>query len=205
MSETSKQSIVRRPSPSEVAATFSAYVAAVGKVAHSWNYLLEEFRDLFIAVSGANEKVAASVWYAPDNDRIQLLMLKSAILATPSDAWSHINAKVKEDLIFVTDAAINLHDMRNNAIHAPCSLYTDADGTSVASSFLSGNKRAQKLRGKEILVEFDWCERWAERLSIFVYNSVAAIMVSGVPWPERPVKPDRKRKNDLQVPPHLTL
>jgi hypothetical protein len=43
--------------------------------------------------------------------------------------------KAKEDLIWLTDRATNLADMRNNAVYAPCSLIVDPDGISMAAAY----------------------------------------------------------------------
>lgn len=192
--------VVSFASDGEVKIAFETYTTALGKVAHAWNFLHERLGRLFVAVTKMDRAVALGIWYSTDSDRTKQLMLKSAIAASAPDLWLPRLPKAKEDLIWLTDRIISLGDARNNAIHAPCILVTDQNGTQMAASFLSGHDRAKKLLGKDILVEFDWCEAWSEELSRFCERVETALNFEQYPWPDRPEKPARRQKKDLLVP-----
>jgi hypothetical protein len=102
--------------------TFDAYVAAVGRVAHAWNYLHEKLGVLFVAVSGMERNLALSIWYSVTNDHFQREMLKAAVSATNSERSAKL-PKAPDDLKWLLDRAAEVADARNNAVHAPCSLY----------------------------------------------------------------------------------
>lgn len=186
------------PSDKEVRARFEEYTLAVGKVAHAWNYFQEKLAELFSTVSRAQRGFALAVWYSSENDRTQRNMLRAAIVAALPERWPAKYTAAKDDLIDLLKRADTLAERRNDAIHAPCTLLTDAGGTEIAASFVSGHTRAKNLRGKEILVEFDWCERYTEELSRFVIAAERALSFEQIPWPSRPRAPDRNPKKALQ-------
>lgn len=198
--------VIQFPSDEEAERHFEAYCLALGKVAHAWNYLFERLGGLFVIVAGGNAHVSNAIWYAPDSDRTKLAMLKEATNC-PAQGFCYLPERpaVKEDIIWLINRTVEHIDKRNSVIHAPCVLRSDADGTSMAASF-NGHNLAKKLWGKEILVEFDWCERWAEELSRFAQAMENALHDPKKPWPGRPGKPDQRRKKDLlpQLPPEST-
>jgi hypothetical protein len=189
--------VISMPTPEVERQQFEAYCLALGKVAHAWNYLFESLGKLFVAVAGGNPHVATAIWYSPDSDRTKVAMLEAAI-STPGQTafWLPEFPSAKEDIKWLVDRVNHLTDMRNNVIHAPCFLLTGADGTSMSASF-NGHNRAKKLWGKEILVEFDWCERYTEELSRFTRAMERALYDRQLAWPGRPPKPDRTPKNIL--------
>jgi len=69
--------------------------------------------------------------------------------------------RAPDDLKWLLDRADKLASDRNNAIHAPCSLYLRGDGSSevmaAVRSANAGNRRAKNLEGKDLLIEFRWC------------------------------------------------
>jgi hypothetical protein len=101
---------------------FDAYVAAVGRVAHAWNYLHERLGVLFVTVSGMERNVALSIWYSVKSDLAQRAMLRAALEATNSERSKRL-PKASNDLKWLLDRADALAEDRNNAVHAPCSLY----------------------------------------------------------------------------------
>jgi hypothetical protein len=162
------------------------YAVAVGRVAHEWNYLHERLGALFVAVTGMERNLALSIWYSVKSDRAQRDMLKAAIDATNSQR-SEKRPEAPVDLKWLLDRANELAEARNDAVHAPCSLYIGGSGSEMRASFFDGNPRAKNLMGKELLVEFAWCERFAENLSRFAQMLGTAIALPDrFPWPERP-------------------
>ena len=178
--------IVRFSTFEETKKAFDAYVAAVGKVAYAWNYLHEELGKLFVVVGGAEREVALSIWYSVRNDGAQREILRAAVNATNSERSERL-PKAPDDLKWLLDRANDLADARNNAVHAPCSLYIGGTGSEMGPAFSNGNPRTKKLMGKELLVEFAWCERYAETLSRFTRMlGIAIALPERYQWPERP-------------------
>ena len=192
-----KTRMVVMPHEEEARRHFEAYALALGIVAHAWNYLFEKLGGLFVAVVGGHPNIPTAVWYAPDSDRTKIAMLRAAMKSSPDHRWKPERPSAKDDVKWLAAEVNALMDLRNDLIHAPCSLITDADGTSMAASPLSGHNRAKKLWGKEILVEFDWCERWTEELARFTRSMESAILWPERAWPDRPKTLDRTPKKAL--------
>jgi hypothetical protein len=70
----------------------------------------------------------------------------------------------------------------------------------MAAAFPSGHRRAKNLVGKRLLVEFDWCERYAEALSRFTIRAENALTFAGSPWPDKPPKPERQPRKAVRPP-----
>jgi hypothetical protein len=184
------------PSSEQIRDAFEAYVEAVGRVAHAWNYLFEKLERLFEVVSGIDERMARAIWYASDNDRVLIDILKATTLSASAHLWTK-KPTAQDDVLWLVERIRNLHDARNNAIHAPCSFVVDHEGTEMAASFFTDHKRAKNLRGKSLLVEFDWCEKWTERLSTFSVEIERSLISVNYPWPKRPSQPNRQPKKAL--------
>jgi hypothetical protein len=96
------------------------------------------------------------------------------------------------------EQANNLGNKRDEAIHAPCSFFTDHEGTEVGADFLSRHRRARSLTGKQLLIEFAWLERYTEALYSFTQAASLAMSVGNPTWPQRPSVPNRRPKKILQ-------
>jgi hypothetical protein len=183
--------IVTWPTDDEAQQAFEEYCAAVGKVCHAWNYFHEKLGQLFARFSPADTQIALNVWYSKFNDRWQRDELRKAVDAVSS--WP--NSTAKDDVIWLLDRADELAEDRNNTIHAPCCLYVGGrgDGGSVMGpAFFNGHPRAQNLRGKKIIAEFEWCEQYTEWLTRFSMRIESAFAFpSEYPWPQRPSVPPR--------------
>jgi len=204
MSANAHPRIVKWPSEGEITIAFEAYALALGKVAFAWNFLHERLGRVFIAVCQHKPNTSLEIWYSTESDRVKQHMLKAAIAAT-SEWPDFLPDRTKEDLLWLANTVMKLGDARNDAVHAPCILNTDADGTKMiaAPEFFSRHGRAKKLRGKKLLVEFDFLERWMEELSRFSEKTASALLSERAPWPDRPSQPPRKpnKKIDLTAPP----
>jgi hypothetical protein len=183
---TAKPAIATSVTFEDTIEAFDAYVAAVGRVAYEWNALHERLGKLFAAVTGLERKVALAKWYSVRSDRLQREMLKAAVNATNSER-SKTRPEAPDDLIWLLDHAHELAEYRNNAVHAPCSLYIGGSGSEMGAAFFDGNPLARKLEGKDLLVEFAWCASYAETLSRFAGMLVTALALPDrFQWPERP-------------------
>jgi len=187
-------SIVTFPNEEVRKKAFEEYVTAVGKVAYSWNYLHEQLAQLFVSVVAAdNVDVAFAVWYSTPNDRGQRQMLKSAVAASKAP-WK--TAATVDEFKWLDGRLNSLAEARNDAVHAPCSLYVDAERSVMGPAFIWGHPRAKNLIGKSLLAEFAWCEAYTEALSRYVIALQSAVHPDNrEPWPDRPKLPERQEGN----------
>jgi hypothetical protein len=180
---------------SETHEAIEAYCVAVGLVVYEWNDLHEKLAGLFALVRGGDRQETLSEWYAVRSDARQRAMLRCAIAETTSGRWK-TSPRVPDDLKWLLDRADKLASDRNNAIHAPCSLYLRGDGSSevmaAVRSANAGNRRAKDLEGENLLTEFHWCAAYAVRLGQFA-EMLAPAMASPdrYEWPVRPKIPSR--------------
>jgi hypothetical protein len=134
-------------------------------------------------------------WYAIRSDTGQREKLRCAITKTTSGRWRK-SPRALEDLKWLLDRVDQLASDRNNAIHAPCSLYLRGDGSSevmaAVRSANAGNRRAKNLEGKDLLIEFHWCAAYAVCLGQFA-GMLAPAMASpdNYEWSARPKIPSR--------------
>ncbi|PNE10463.1 MAG: hypothetical protein CR217_14110 [Beijerinckiaceae bacterium] len=119
--------IVKMPADETIKEKFSEYVAALGKVAHSWNFLQERLGQLFVrAIPTAPHKVLLAVWYSEQNDRAQRRMLRAAINSGAIDSWpSKLPTNAKDDILRLLEEADKLGLKRDQAIHTPCAIMTN--------------------------------------------------------------------------------
>ena len=151
--------IVAWPTSEEAREAFEQYCMAVGRVCHAWNYFHEKLGQLFARLSSDDARTALKAWYSTFHDRWQRDKLRKAVGAVTS--WP--NSTAKGDVGWLLDRADELAEQRNNAIHAPCSPYVvgrELGGAVMGPAFFNGNPRAKNLRGKRIIGEFVWCERY---------------------------------------------
>ena len=181
------------PTPPQDA--FEAYAKAVGSVVYEWNYLHEELGRLFVIVRSEDRGLLLAKWWSCETDKRQRKMLKDAVTNAPKVRWKKL-PKAFNDLNWLLDRAEELAEDRNNAVHAPCSPYLNADGsTEVKAAYLSAHQRhprAEKLMGKDLLVEFAWCAWYAATFKRFHPKIRMAIgALERYEWPERPKIPTR--------------
>jgi hypothetical protein len=172
----------------------SAYISAVGMVAHAWNRLHEKLGQLFVRIVEApNSKIASAIWYAPFSDRNQRELLAAAIEACNDEFWKRLPRTAKADLKSLLTKINTLGFKRDDAVHAPV-LFDDAGTPVIVADFLSGHRRAKNLVGKDLLVEFDYLKRYAEALTDCAEQFTEALSAENAPWPNIPPAPDRKAK-----------
>jgi hypothetical protein len=136
-------------------AKMAPYVAALGRVAHSWNYLQEALGQLFCGVTGLETGVGEAIWHSTTNDRAQREMLRAAVLASTHERISTKLPKAKDDIIWLLDKANGVAEQRNNAIHAPMSLILGKEEIELHPLSYHGNPRAHKLIGRDIWDDSD--------------------------------------------------
>ncbi len=116
---------------------FNEYVAALGKVAYSWNYLQETLGQMFATVMRpALTPTILAVWFSEPNDRAQRRMLKAAIEAGALFGWPHkIPDCAKADILWLLKEANELSARRDEAVHAPVHIETTEKGSAISGSF----------------------------------------------------------------------
>ncbi|HLG85991.1 MAG TPA: hypothetical protein VKZ79_02220 [Alphaproteobacteria bacterium] len=182
--------ILNLPTDEELRAAYAEYIAAVGAVAHVWNYLHEQLGQLFSLVMGGDYNRTLAVWYAIPDDRQQRKLLRAALEASAKDRWKPRLPKARRHLFWLLQETDDLADRRNDAIHAPCSIYVGEDGHGMGPAFFNGNPRARKLKGRNIVQEFTWCSARAEQLSQFAERARSALISEDFAWPSRPAPPE---------------
>jgi len=142
-------------------------------------------------------------------------MLEAAIVASASHPmWESpfLPDTAREDLLWLMKRSNYLGDKRDEAIHAPCNVFhlSQAEGVEVIVGAHNNHRRAKALQGKELLVEFDWLERYIGVLAQFTDQAFGTISFTKVllkephpgsapsPWPQRPRVPDRQPKTFLR-------
>lgn len=184
--------MARLPSHKEIeeaiATTWQPYVTALGKVAHSWNFLQESLAQLFAEIMGSGS-LALAVWYSSNDDRTQRRMLRAATERLPEDRWATF-PNAKADILWLLGEADIIGIKRNDAIHGPCSVAMGDKGIEIVPAYFWGNPRARSLMGKDILKEFRWYELCADTLSTYVRDITTAISWEQPrAWPDRPLMP----------------
>lgn len=143
----------RAPTGDESKKHLEPYAIAMGELIYGWNHLQEELANLFWRVTGIkNGAIPFAIWHSTPSDHNQRMMLRAATEVTYAR-----NKEAREAIIWLLDRIDNsLRHKRNDAIHAPLVLNTDALGTSVIPYDWTNNPRAGALLGKEILKELIW-------------------------------------------------
>jgi hypothetical protein len=133
----------------ETREAIEAYCVAVGLVVYEWNDLHDKLARLFALVREGDRQETLAEWYAIRSDTRQREKLRCAIIETTSGRWKK-SPRVPDDLKWLLDRADKLASDRNNAIHAPCSLYLRRDGSTevmaAVRSANAGNPRAKLVR-----------------------------------------------------------
>jgi len=166
----------------------------VGQVAFYWNELHEALGELFALIVTSDRVVGMAVWYSTQNDRGQREMLRAALDVTPVDRWPRFPRAIP-DITEVLDKTQSLSDRRNDALHTPFSMTISSPREpgkphiAMAPSTHLGNPRAKKLRGKDLIAEFEFYARTAKALSEFVGAAIVALTSSDQPWPDKPRMP----------------
>jgi hypothetical protein len=182
--------------PTDVFDALDDYATAVGRVVYEWNYLHEELGRLFVVVRNEDKALLLTKWWSCKTDAGQRTMLKDAVTNAPKGGWKKERPRAVDDLNWLLERVDELAEDRHNAVHAPVSPYFNADGSAeVMAAYLKAHPRhprAEKLMGKDLLVEFAWCAEYATALSRFTLLMRMAILLRRYEWPPRPDIPKRE-------------
>jgi len=177
---------------------FRPFALTLGQLALSWNNLQETLSMLFCRIMpGDIDNQYLAIWNELKFDRAQRDVLLGAV---KSDYQGARPPKFAKDIIWLCGQADKVEDARNNAIHSPLWLDVLGNKKVILPRTSLGNKRAQKLSGKNLLEEFRWCRDYSILLSVFASAIDAALSDLELSWPERPQQPNRgdpKKKRPL--------
>ena len=110
----------------ETREAIEAYCVAVGLVVYEWNDLHDKLARLFALIREGDRQETLREWYAIGATRAAR---KAQVrhYQDDSDRWKK-SPRGPDDLKWLLDRVDKLASDRNNAIHAPCSLYLRGDG-----------------------------------------------------------------------------
>jgi hypothetical protein len=180
-----------------VNAKIQPYFNAVGRVVHAWNQLQEALGQLFATIVDTDYKVVLAVWYSSKADRAQHEMLIAAINESDDDRWPKSQPDGKNDLLWLVNRTRELASKRNEAVHAPIAMVVGEGKLEIVPSYFFGHPLAEGLKGKDLLQELDWCERWATALRNFADEARAGLKHAKRPWPIKPTPPNRSPRKKL--------
>lgn len=196
MRKPNRPRIPKLPSLKAQAAISTKYNSAVGRVAANCTMVQEALAMIFseLATPEKNKRIAFSIWYSLTSDRGQQAMLSAVIKSNASARWPAFST-AKDDLAWLLKEAGRLLEARNNAIHAPTSMFLGGSrsGTAVITPLTwPGHPRAGNLIDKGDLVEeFTWVANWADVLTSFSRMIWNALLAPNGAWPDRPQRPTR--------------
>src|SRR5262245_51452983 len=104
---------------------FTPIATELGRLVYAWNELHEHLGHLFdFVVSPKGPGTALAAWRAVESDRTQRTMLRYAV----EHAASRLEKAVVDEIFWVLEKANSLAEDRNNAIHSPYAIFTQAEG-----------------------------------------------------------------------------
>src|SRR5215207_9637066 len=169
---------------------FEPYLTALGSVANAWNHLHEELGLLFCYVSGLDTTMGMNIWHSLKSDRSQRDLLDAAIKTRAEDEdWAKQFPKARESIDWMLTKIHKFAERRNDAIHAPCSIGIGDDQFEIVPHSFFGNPKAKRLRGKDILTEFDWYTDYTDALRRYAQSLQPALGTVGYSWPDKPLLP----------------
>lgn len=193
---------------------FSPYVKAIGQLLLAWNDLHERLATLFVmAMGGGWVNRPLAIWHRTRSDINKREMLRAAIADMPDNEKAG-RIKLIEEITYVLDTAKALEGFRDDAAHTPLyfyapDLYSISNLYAVSDLYGSNevfpntsfqNPRAMRLdqKNKDMLTEFRYARERITTLRDYVIAIDAAWSNAQLPWPDRPVLPERKPKQVRQ-------
>jgi hypothetical protein len=190
---------------------YDKHAQAVGYVALAWTGLQESLASIFsmlMDLPSDRWMDATEVWYAVDNDRTQRRMLRalaeSRFKNMPSDERF-------VELKWCLDQLDSYENKRNDTLHSPYIPTLGAfGGRDVIPFHMTGHRRAQNLRDKDLPTELESYRANIDALSGHL-RQIAALVQGplDLPRPKLPPRPplprpahahDQKRREDRQSP-----
>jgi hypothetical protein len=210
------------PRPRFTESHFEAYTKTIGSLLLAWNDLHERLATLFVIALGSEHwQRSLAIWHATRSDYGKRVLLRSVIanspepgpqIVHPDGSMTGARPKLIEEITWILDAANKLEDWRDDSAHTPLRYSYVADillgGGDIltAPSILDfgqlivvpqtgfSNPRALKIEQnkRDLLVEYRYAR---DRILILRDYAIAiefAWSAPPVPWPDRPVLPERR-------------
>lgn len=158
---------------------YERHALEIGKVVLIWNTLHQTLARLFWVVSGIdNGMISEAIWQSMTSDRGQRLMLSDVVKAAFEGKTDAADQRVFREINWLLCQVEKLSEPRNNVVHVPLVFVRAGEKTTFESAHHLGHKRAVKLKGKRLLVEYAWCEQCCANL-----NSFASRLTGHLAWP----------------------
>lgn len=191
--------VVQFPSDNDIADAFQKYVCALGRVVHASNHFHEVLGSLYALLNHASREEAFRFWYKVKSDKDQRNLLRKSLETSLLD-FGKYRSYADTEIRWLLQEADDAAEQRNDAVHAPCSLYVDEHGGRVGASFFNGNPRAINLRGKVIIDEFNFYEKIFETLTQYARDLETWICAPDEAVPNRPMMPLLEIEKERRLP-----
>jgi len=170
--------------------SFNPIALALGQLTLAWNDLQLTFSALFCGVMGGKDLgLFLGVWGCIKSDRHQRdALLEATRLYKPLDEFDRRATTFYEEIKWVVDNANRLEDTRNDVLHSPLWGVRAENKIVVNPLATLGNKRARKLRDKNLLEEFRHFRDTASVLRNYG-SHLEMVLSCGTPWRGRPKLP----------------
>jgi len=209
------------PRPRFTESHFETHTKSIGSLLLAWNDLHERLATLFVIALGSKHwRHSLAIWHATRSDYGKRVLLRSVIanspepgprIVHPDGSMTGARPKLIEEIIWILDAANKLEDWRDDSAHTPLiysyvgDILNFGDTLSAPSIFdLSqlvvvpqtgfSNPRALKIEQnkRDLLVEYRYARNRILILRDYAIAIEFAWSAPPVPWPDRPVLPERR-------------
>jgi hypothetical protein len=181
----------RRGTRAQFDREFNPVAIEIGHFARAWNGLHEELGVIFATIFDLGSlRLPLAAWHAIPDDGIKRRMLRAAV-----KAWIilsvQVDAKSKDEILWLLGEVDTLAERRNDALHAPIQVLMDMDEFTFSTepNYFWGNPRAKKLQGKDLRSEFNGYRTQADRLTVFTLG-IQMHLRESAPLPKRPGPPN---------------
>lgn len=178
-------------------AIMMSHQADLGRIAVAWNSLHETAGHLLAAIAfPQNREQCLAVWNAIRSDRDQREALMAAAAASLAS-----DSRLLDEIRWACRKAEGLEDSRNNAVHAPYALSVREGQLAVLPSTTWGHRRARKLAGLDLSLEFRSYAERIDALKKFLRALLDCVGQQGDcrSWPDRPSLPQPARSTTRKV------
>ncbi|MBC8038792.1 MAG: hypothetical protein H7X89_16430 [Rhizobiales bacterium] len=179
--------IIHIPTKRQMNKALKEYSTGLAQLIIEWNYLHENLAKLFCrTIDTINAAVPLAIWHSIRSDLVQRQILRAAA----EERYAH-EKKTRDEIIWLLDKIDHsLSGKRNDVIHSPISLVTNAIGTQISTPINTSNPRALSLKGKELVKELVWYRDTAYVLRLYARELHRALNPTAHrPWPDRPMLP----------------
>jgi len=196
MGDANSQSEPKRPFDKD----FEPYAMSIGFLVREWNLFQERMLDLFaIILHPIGHGTAAAIWHSVQNDRIQRKKLLDA--AKPQLSKKH--PEIYDAIQWICERSLGVGQQRDDAIHSPVVGLMGNDPMQFIAYHFFGHPRAMKLKGKDLIKEFDiyrqrvhLLAQYATELELYTRHLLHDVRPPHERWPfpQKPQLPDAQPK-----------